>query len=45
MLVPRRERLIMFMPGAGTTRFRWQDYRHLVGDLLFLTTFALLAWG
>lgn len=37
--------LMLFMTGAGTTRFRRQEYGYLVGDLLFVVAFAFLAWG
>lgn len=37
--------LMLFMAGAGTTRFRRRDYTFLVGDLIFLAAFAFLAWG
>ncbi len=37
--------LMLFMAGAGTTRFRRGEYGAMVGDLLFLSAFAFLAWG
>src|SRR5690606_12934192 len=37
--------LALFMAGAGTTRFRRGELTSLVGDLVFLGTFAFLAWG
>lgn len=37
--------LMLFMTGAGTTRFRRQEYGAMVGDLLFLAAFAFIAWG
>ena len=37
--------LVLFMTGAGTTRFRRREYTLLVGDLFFLVTFAFIAWG
>lgn len=36
---------MLFMTGAGTTRFRRREYGAMVGDLLFLAAFAFLAWG
>jgi uncharacterized membrane protein len=37
--------LALFMAGAGTTRFRRDEVRSLLGDLVFLALFAFLAWG
>lgn len=37
--------LALFMAGAGATRFRRQEGVSLVGDVVFLGLFALLAWG
>lgn len=37
--------LALFMAGAGTTRLRRGELQSLVGDLVFLAMFALLAWG
>ena len=37
--------LALFMAGAGTTRFRRGEAESLVGDLVFLSLFAFLAWG
>jgi len=37
--------LALFMAGAGTTRLRRGELTSLVGDLVFLGTFAFLAWG
>jgi uncharacterized membrane protein len=37
--------LALFMAGAGTTRFRRGEVQSLVGDLVFLAMFAVLAWG
>lgn len=37
--------LMLFMTGAGTTRFRRREYGAMAGDLLFLAAFAFLAWG
>lgn len=37
--------LMLFMTGAGTTRFRRREYGAMVGDLFFLAAFAFLAWG
>lgn len=37
--------LMLFMAGAGTTRFRRGEYGAMAGDLVFLATFAFLAWG
>jgi hypothetical protein len=37
--------LMLLMSGAATTRFRRSEWRFLAGDLLFLSLFALLAWG
>lgn len=37
--------LMLFMTGAGTTRFRRHEYGAMAGDLMFLAAFAFLAWG
>jgi uncharacterized membrane protein len=37
--------LALFMAGAGTTRFRRRELPSLMGDLVFLGSFAFLAWG
>ncbi|CAM3248902.1 DoxX family protein [Nocardioides dubius] len=37
--------LMLFMAGAGTTRFRRKEWTYLLGDLVFVSLFALLAWG
>jgi uncharacterized membrane protein len=37
--------LMLVMSGAVTTRFRRREWRFLVGDLLYVSLFALLAWG
>lgn len=37
--------LALFMAGAGATRFRRGEGVSLVGDVVFLGLFALLAWG
>lgn len=37
--------LMLFMTGAGTTRFRRREYGAMVGDLFFLAAFAFIAWG
>jgi uncharacterized membrane protein len=37
--------LALFMAGAGTTRLRRGEVTPLLGDLVFLGMFALLAWG
>lgn len=37
--------LALFMAGAGTTRLRRGEVSSLVGDLVFLSLFAFVAWG
>lgn len=37
--------LMLVMAGAGTTRFRRNEWGYLVGDLLFLGLLAFVAWG
>ena len=37
--------LMLFMAGAATTRFRRSEWKLLIWDLLYLSLFALLAWG
>ncbi|UMG91616.1 DoxX family protein [Nocardioides sp. TF02-7] len=37
--------LMLFMAGAGTTRFRRGEWTLLAGDLVFISLFAFLAWG
>lgn len=37
--------LMLVMTGAGTTRFRRNEWGYLVGDLVFLALCAFLAWG
>ncbi|MCC2333825.1 DoxX family protein [Cellulomonas wangsupingiae] len=37
--------LMLYMAGAGTTRFRRSEWTFLVGDLGFLLLFAFVAWG
>lgn len=37
--------LALFMAGAGATRLRRGEHVPLVGDVVFLALFALLAWG
>jgi len=37
--------LMLFMAGAGTTRFRRSEWKLLLGDLFYLSAFAFLAWG
>lgn len=37
--------LVLFMAGAGTTRFRRSEWKLLAGDLVFLSLFAFLALG
>lgn len=37
--------LVLVMTGAGTTRFRRNEWGYLAGDLTFLALFAFLAWG
>lgn len=37
--------LMLFMAGAATTRFRRSEWGYLIGDVVFIGTFALLAWG
>jgi hypothetical protein len=37
--------LMLLMAGAGTTRFRRSEWTYLVGDLVFLSVFAFVAWG
>lgn len=37
--------LMLFMAGAGTTRFRRREWKLLMGDLFYLSLFAFLAWG
>lgn len=33
------------MAGATTTRFRRSEWKLLAGDMVYLSLFALLAWG
>lgn len=37
--------LMLVMAGAATTRLRRSEWKLLVGDLVFLSLFAFLAWG
>lgn len=37
--------LMLFMAGAGTTRFRRSEWGSMVGDMAFIAAFAVLAWG
>ena len=37
--------LALFMAGAATTRFRRREWMLVLGDLVFLSLFAFLAWG
>lgn len=37
--------LMLLMAGAATTRFRRSEWKYLVGDLVFLSLFAFVAWG
>jgi hypothetical protein len=37
--------LALFMAGAATTRFRRREWTKLLGDLVYLSLFAFLAWG
>jgi hypothetical protein len=37
--------LMLFMAGAATTRFRRSEWRFMVGDVIFLSLFAFVAWG
>lgn len=37
--------MALFMAGAGTTRFRRNEWGAMAGDLLFIALFAFLAWG
>jgi hypothetical protein len=37
--------LMLLMSGAATTRFRRSEWKFLVGDLVLLSLFAVLAWG
>ena len=37
--------LMLVMAGAGTIRFRRSEWKFLVGDLVFLSLFAFVAWG
>ena len=37
--------LMLFMSGAATTRFRRSEWKLLVGDLVYVSLFAFLAWG
>lgn len=37
--------LMLLMAGAATTRFRRSEWRYVVGDLVFLSLFAFVAWG
>ncbi|MGC0143517.1 DoxX family protein [Pseudactinotalea sp. Z1732] len=37
--------LMLVMAGAATTRFRRSEWKFLIGDLVFLSLFALVAWG
>ncbi|MGC0273097.1 DoxX family protein [Pseudactinotalea sp. Z1739] len=37
--------LMLVMAGAATTRFRRSEWKFLIGDLVFLSLFAFVAWG
>lgn len=37
--------LTLFMAGAGTTRFRRNEWGLMAGDLVFIAVLAFLAWG
>ena len=37
--------LALFMAGAATTRFRRREWTYLLGDLVYLSLFAFVAWG
>ncbi|UFU05536.1 DoxX family protein [Ruania halotolerans] len=37
--------LMLVMAGAATTRFRRSEWTYLVGDLVYLSLFAFVAWG
>ncbi|OFE15601.1 hypothetical protein BA895_22365 [Humibacillus sp. DSM 29435] len=37
--------LMLFMAGAGTTRFRRSEWKLMLGDMTFLLLFAVVAWG
>ncbi|ORM26824.1 DoxX family protein [Williamsia sp. 1135] len=37
--------LMLVMAGAATTRFRRDEWQLMVGDVIFLSLFAFLAWG
>lgn len=37
--------LMLVMAGAATTRFRRSEWGFLVGDVIYLSLFAFLAWG
>ncbi|MCF2574154.1 DoxX family protein [Brevibacterium sp. UCMA 11754] len=37
--------LMLVMAGAATTRFRRSEWGLMVGDTVYLLTFAFLAWG
>ncbi|CAJ1579476.1 DoxX family protein [[Mycobacterium] wendilense] len=46
MLVPLAATgLALFMSGAATTRFRRNEWRYFVGDLVFIGLFGFVAWG
>lgn len=37
--------LMLVMAGAATTRFRRSEWGFMVGDVVYLSLFAFLAWG
>ncbi|MEE6281845.1 DoxX family protein [Georgenia sunbinii] len=37
--------LMLVMAGAATTRFRRNEWGFMVGDLVYLSLFAFVAWG
>ena len=37
--------LMLFMAGAGTTRFRRSEWKLMAGDMTYLLLFAFVAWG
>lgn len=37
--------LMLLMAGAGTTRFRRNEWKLMLGDVTFLLLFAFVAWG
>lgn len=37
--------MMLFMAGAGTTRFRRREWSFMVGDVVFIGLLGFLAWG